>query len=349
MAITNSIKPTTLLKAMTVWPDSMIESDFAAHFETLRAIQREQTARIQLTATLPDYSAVNIVWLNQCGITVDDCVDNECDFTGPNVSSYVQAGTIDQCKMSKTSVPIDAWRNNIYGQEDAEAMNLIRTMQRHVEYIARYAVGVINANLGVNTHTPVGSGWTGQGTTNTTIPASAASETATYGFLQRNAERNLLEDPYILTGEALAHMNWLARTSQGNGEGKGDALRADTFRIYEDAWNIDAVNAPALMFYLIQRGALAFASDAYFPRVNGPNQLGNAEVLDGNYTRFSIPNRFFPALVHDVERMVSCTAGVWAVNYRVKSRYKVFVNPLGCTATQTGLLGFTVDGGGAPA
>lgn len=334
MAITNSVQPQTLVKASTAWPDSMIEADFMPEYGVMTAIKAEDTSRIQMLAPLPDQADASIIWLNQCDLTTDTCVDNVCTFDGPSVSSFVQSLTIDQCVQTEFSEAIDRWRDNIYGLGDAEAINLNKVMKSQLEYVSQYAVGVINANTGTNEHIPFGSTWTG--TDPVTIPA-AAFNTGIYGQLLRNARKNRLDNPYLLTGEALAHMNYLAQTNGGNGEGAGDALRARSMRIYEDLFNIDEVNDPALMFYMINRGALAFASRGYFPRT--------AETLDGNYSRFSIPNRWFPDLIHDVERVVSCTTGTWSVNYRVKARYKVLVNPTGCTAGRTGILSYLVEAG----
>lgn len=334
MAITASVQPQTLLKSSLVWPDSMIEADFMPEYGVMKAIKAEDTSRMQALAPLPDQADVSIIWMNQCDLTVDTCVDNVCTFDGPSVSSFAQAVTIDQCKQTEFSEPLDRWRDNLYGLGDAEAINLNKVMKAQLEAVSQYAVGVINANTGTNEHIPVGSGWTG---TDPVVIPSTGFNTAMYGYLMRNAKKNRLDNPYLLTGEALAQMNYLAMTNGGNGEGSGDRLRASQMRIYEDLFNIDSVNDPDLLLYMINRGALAFASKGYFPR--------NPEVLDGNYTRFSIPNRWFPDLIHDVERVVSCTSGVWSVNYRVKARYKVLVNPTGCTAGRTGILSYQVEQG----
>ncbi len=341
MAITASLQPVTLLKATQVWPDSMVEADFMPEYGVMTAIKKEQTAKVELVANLPDERDGKITWLNQCDLEIEDCVDNVCTFSGPSASSFEQAFTIDQCKQTPFSEPIDRWRGNMFGLADAEAINLNTVMRDQLEYVSKYAVAVINANAGINTNLPLGSGWDGVNTTQMTIPSNLIG-TALYGYLRRNAKRNDLKNPYLLTGEALAQMNFLAETNAGNLDGRGDALRAGLMRIYEDHENIDEVNAPDLLFYMINRGALAFASKGYFPRISSASDIGNAEVLNGNYTRFSLANRWFPDLIHDVEREVSCASGVWSVHHRVKFRYKLFVNPTGCTAGKTGLLSFKV-------
>lgn len=341
MAVTNSTLPHVLARATTLWPSNMTASDFVPMFEVLRAITDNQTAQLT-TVGLADERDVKITWLNNCDLTVDACVDNVCTFAGESASSFVQTLSIDQCIQTEFSETIDTWRENEFGMADALALDLLKAEKAHLESIAQYGVGIINANLGVNEHNNMGA-WTIVGT-DTSVPGADWESTAIYGKLRRNAIKNRLDNPYILTGENLDQLAYMALTSQANGEGKGDANRAGQMRAYFDLFNIDEVNDPAFVTYLINRGALAFASKGYFPRVDDALAPRGPEVLNGNYSRFSIANRFFPALIHDVETETTCASGVWKVNYRLKSRYKIFVNPTGCTATRTGMLKFTNSG-----
>lgn len=343
MAITNSELPFVLLRATQAWPDNMSATDFVPQYETMRAIIENQTADIRQLGVLPDENDVKLTWLNNCDLTVDACADNVCTFSGETASSYVQTLSIDQCRQTEFSESIDVWRGNEFGLTNALSVNLIKTQKAHVEYVSQYAIGVINANLGVNEHNNMG-GWTISGT-DTTIPASEWESTAIFGKLRRNAIKNRLDNPFLLTGENLDQLQYMALTGQANADGKGDATRASQMRAYFDLFNVEAINTTSYQTYMINRGALAFASKGYFPLVNDPLNPRAPEVLDGNYTRFSITNRFLPQLIHDVEVEKSCASGVWKVNYRVKSRYKVFVNPTGCTTTRTGMLSFTNPGG----
>lgn len=341
MAITNSTLPHVLARATSLWPMNMSQSDFTPQFETLRAITENQTAQMQ-TVGLADQQDIRITWLNNCDLTVDACADNVCTFSGETASSYVQTLSIDQCIQTEISEPIDAWRDNEFGMADALAVDLLKAQKAHLESISQYSIGVINANLGVNEHDNMGA-WTISGTS-TQIPGAEWDSTAIFGKLRRNAIKNRLDNPFLLTGENLDQLQYMALTSQANADGKGDAQRASQMKAYFDLFNVEEVNDPNYITYMINKGSLAFASKGYFVRVDDPLQPRAPEVLNGNYSRFSIANRFFPSLIHDVETDVSCSSGVWKVNYRLKSRYKTFVNPTGCTATRTGMLAFTNAG-----
>lgn len=334
MSITAGVLPLVLAKSSTMWPNDMVAADFMPEYQTMVAIKEQQTAQLQ-TVNLPDGVDVKIAWLNQCDLTVDTCNDNVCTFTGPEADASSQTLSIDQCKEVLFSEKIDIWRDNIFGQADAIAANLNKAMKQHLEQVAQYSVGVINANLGVNTYTNGGT-WTVSGTSNT-IPADQWGDTSIFGKLLRAAKKNRLDTPYLLDGENLDQLIYMAKTNAGNAEGKGDALRVGGMPVYTDLFNVDTVNDPTLITYLINRGALAFASKGYFPTT--------PEKLTDTYMRFSIPNRWFPSLIHDVEVNRTCTSGVWQDNYRVKARYKLFVNPTGCTATRTGMIAFTKEAG----
>ena len=131
----------------------------------------------------------------------------------------------------------------------------------------------------------------------------------------------------------------MARTSQANGEGKGDANRIGTMSAYFDLFNVESVNDPDYITYMIDRGVLAFASKGYYD--TRPEEIKG----EAAQTRIKIPNTFFPQLMHDVQITTICDTGHVYEHYKIKTKYDVFVNPLGCTSTQTGILKFKRDTG----
>lgn len=334
MAITNSALPFILERVNGRWPNSRVKVGSMPETATLESIIKEQTADIRAFG-LPDEQQTFITWLLNCGQVPAACVDS-CVITGPSSSTFKQTASIDQCRENSFSEPYDAWRNNEFGMQDAIASQLDRIMKDHLEYVEQYAIGIINSNAGVNA--ALGSaGWTQTGTV-TTVPTIQASNTAIFGHLFRNAKRNRFDDPYLLSGEALAQLEFMATTSAANGEGKGDAARAARFRKYFDYYNIDTVNSPDLDFYMIDHGTLAFGSKGYFPLVGDAANPRGAQEFTYGKLRFSIRNRFVPELIHDVQFMDSCTTGVESSSWNVKTRYKVLAAPIGCTANNTGII-----------
>lgn len=337
MAITAGALPAILERASTRWPGNMSEVDFRPQIETLNAIREQQTAQLQ-TVNLPDGVDVKIVWMTQCDVAVDTYDSTDCTFSGPEADVDSKTLSIDQAKESVFSVPLDAFRDNVFGFADAVSTNLLRTMVVQAEAVASYCVGIIDTNLGVNVYNNQGN-WTVNGT-NTEVAGSEWESTAIMGKLMMAARKNKMDNPFLLSGENLAQLAYMARTSQRNGEGPGDFVRISEMPLYNDILNVDDYNTvggnTTYKTYMINRGALAFASKGYYPTT--------PESLNGNFQRFSVANRFFPGLIHDVETLVDCTSGVWKQHWKVIPRYKLFVNPSGCTATRTGLLGFSNTG-----
>jgi hypothetical protein len=342
MAITNSDLPLILERVGGRWPNSRVQADFTPQTATLESIIKEQTADVRMFG-LPDEQDLYVTWLLNCGQVPAAC-DTDCLHTGPSSSTFRETAKIDQCIQNTFQEPYDAWRSNEFGLKDALASQLQRLMKDHLEYVEQYSVGIINSNAGINSSVsnPL---WTGTGTTVVTIPADQITSTAIFGPLMRNAVRNRFNNPYGLSGEALAQLDYLARTNSGNSEGKGDALRIQAMRMYFDYFNVDEVNDPNLDFYVIDRGTLAFASKGYFPLVGDPNNPRGAEVFSYGKMRFSVRNQWVPQLIHDVEVYDSCTSGVESTTWTVRTRYKTLSAPEGCLADNTGILRFRVGAG----
>ena len=347
MAITASQLPSLLERANSRWPNNRIMAGQMPEIDVLRSILENQTADIR-NFGLPLEQASYITWLLNCGQEVETCA-TDCDFDGASSSTFNQTARIDQCIQNTVSEKYDVWYNNEFGMMDALGAGIMRTMKDHIDYIAQYSVAVINANAGVNIS--VGkSGWTISGN-RTIIPADEAESTLIYGPLMRQAKRNHMVAPYLLSGEALAQLQYAAETNGGNADGKGDALRANQFRKYFDYVNIDEVNDPDYLFYMIDRGTYAFGSKGYWPRVsqgatrvNASNPLGAQQFTTG-LLRFSMPNEWVPQVIHDIEVQDSCVSGAYQANVRITTRYKTLPAPVGCTATDTGTLVYQVEAG----
>lgn len=336
MSITASALPFAITKASTTWPESMLAEDQMPTIEVLNAISAIQTANID--ANLPEERDIKITWLDNCDLA-DEACDRDCTFTGNEADSVDQTLQINNCKEVKFSMRLDPWLKggnvNVFGLADELAVNLNRAMKAAAEGAAQYAVTFLNANLGVNLMTTI-PGFAAS-STDTAVSADNYDTTAVIGKFARTAAKNKFSNPRFIDGGAFYQMLFMATTSQGNSDGKGDALRMGQYPMYMDIHNLPEVNGDSEITYMVNRGAIAFASKGWYSTT--PITLG------GNMTRFQIRNRFFQALVHDVDVHETCTSGVWYAHYRVKHSYELFLNPTGCTETTTGILKFTKQAG----
>ena len=334
MAITASVLPLLLERVGGVWPDNQNNMDLVPNIVTLQAIQENTTSRIDTIISNEKDRDVKVTWVKACPPTPTDCADS-CTFAGEEASTDSKTYALTQCKQTEFKVDIDGWYANEFEATDATARLLLSHFTAHADLAAEYALAVINANLTTNAYTN-GGNWTA-GTT-TDIPSDQWT-TALFGGLQRAAIKNKLEMPYLLSGENLHQEFFMAKTSQGNGEGKGDANRIGTMKAYFDLFNVDDVNDPDYITYMIARGVLAFASKGYYD--TRPEKVEGRDA----HTRVTIPNQFFPQLLHDVQITTSCSGGHTYEHYKIKTKYDVFVNPLGCTSTRTGILKFRKEAG----
>lgn len=334
MAITASVLPLLLERVNGTWPDNQHTADLEADVDVLNAIAENQTSRVDVIISNEKERDVKVTWLKTCPPTPDDCTDS-CTFDGEEANTDSQTYALSKCLETEFKVNIDGWYNNEFEATDAVAQLVVSHMVGHANAAAQYAVGKINTFVGAHQYTNGGE-WTLSNTdTLATIPADKWG-TPMFGGLLRAAKKNHLMNPFLLSGEALDQEYFMATTSQANGEGKGDANRVGKLRTYFDLMNIEDVNDDDanLFVYMIARGALAFASKARYEA--RPTEITGRDA----HTRFMVPNRFFPRLLHDVQRTTQCSGGATYEHWKIKTKFDVFRNPLGCTATQTGLLKF---------
>lgn len=334
MAITASVLPLLLERVNGVWPDNQNKMDVTPNIDVLKAIVEQQTSRIDTIISNEKDRDVKVTWVKACPPTVDECSDS-CTFAGSEAATDSKTYALSKCGQTEFKVDIDGWYANEFEATDAAARLLQAHFTAHANAVAEYAVGVIEANLGTNAYTNMGK-WTA-GTTTTIQDADWT--TALFGALQRAAIKNKMMAPYLLSGENLHQEFFMARTSQANSDGKGDANRIGTLPVYFDLFNIESVNSPDYISYMIDRGVLAFASKGYYD--TRPEKIEGRDAQ----TRITIPNPFFRQLLHDVQITTQCFDGHTYEHYKIKTKYDVFVNPLGCNSTQTGILKFKRDTG----
>lgn len=327
MAITASVLPLLLQRADTAWRDNQTFADYSPNVGVLQAIQAQQTAAVvPLTERAIDQD-VKVVWMNHCDIPVVDCVDS-CTFAGTEASSDSKTYVVSECKESEFKANMDGFNGNEFAMTDSVEKSLLSVFKGHADAAAVYAVGVIEANLGVNVWDQFGT-WTIAGT-NTTIPADQWNMNL-LNRLQMAGVKNKFNNSFLLSGTNLWEEYQLARQNSRNLDGAGNDVRSRLITTYFDEFNIDEVTGDYVT-YLIARGALAFASKTYYST--------NVERVPGRdaHDRFSVSNPFFPSLRHDVQRTTQCSGGDTYEHWKIKTRFDVFTNPLGCTATRTGLL-----------
>jgi len=213
----------------------------------------------------------------------------------------------------------------------AIAKGLLRADKQLVEAYAAYAISVLNANKGVNAMGTASKGVV-SGADTYVLPAYWDAKLMAY--FARAAELNRFTNPILLSGSNLFEESYIIAAMQANAEGKGNAALINALKIYYDLFNIDTVNTPDLVTYMVSQGSIALASRAYNP--DALQVVGAADI----HSRWTKVSEFVPEFKYDLFYLPACSNDMVKHNFKVKLTADLFVNPEGCEANNSGILTF---------
>lgn len=336
MSITGGVFSETVLlnaqiKADLIWKDRIQNEDYVPDIDVLLALKRTQTAKITPIEGKKDLS-VEISWVNACD--VDDQACNPCVYDTTELSTNMEEKELDICREAGFKVNDADFRNNLFDPEDIIAKGYLAADIALSEYLAGLCTPWLNAVDGVNE-----LGTMAQGTVvgNTTQIAPEHWDANLFAYFVQVAQRNHLRNPSLISGNQLFQQAWIADKEYGNADGKGAAAKFGTFNLYNDLVNIDPINTPNYITYLVNRGAFALANKTYY----GP---GISKYMDR--WAWSMPSKFVPGISYDVEYVNECDtytgSGPAAQTHYFKLTFNggMFLNPRGCEADRTGVLSF---------
>lgn len=320
---------TALVKADRMWSDENQRRDFEANIDIWKTIKAEQTADVSILEDGEKDRDVKVYWATMCGETAQDCVDGEddCDLAGNELGSDSKTYELTKCKKWSFSVDEIAFRKNHFSFEDIVAKGFLKADKIISEAVAGTALPRIESFKGVNKVTN-GIGTVNATTTETDIQATDMNERM-FAYLYRVAKLNELSNPFLLSGNNLFEERLITMLSRENAEGKGAAELYKLFRTYFDLFNVDIGTAEKT--YLINRGAIAFASKNYY---------GETPRMYKMQDRYSIASRHMEGHRIDVYYTNRCAGDKIMHDFKFKMKYDYFLNPTGCDADQTGVLAF---------
>jgi hypothetical protein len=237
------------------------------------------------------------------------------------------------CREASFYVNDSTFRNNFHYAEEATAKGFVAADKAITEYLAVQAVNWLNAAKGTNAVT-VGKGVV-SGTD--TYVAAAYWNASLMAYFARVAAGNKLVNPVLISGNQLYEQVWLAAMEKAQSGAEGNILKFGAFKTYFDLFNIDAVNDPDLITYMVNRGAFALAHRTrWTPQV----------VTYQDRKVWSMPSKFLPGINLDVEYKNECDTGATTfpagqVHYfKLSFNGGMFRNPIGCEEGRTGVLTF---------
>lgn len=318
------------VKADELMFDSRISLQFQPQIEIIKAIQAVQTANVtnkfmqlkQSNGGSKRYD-VEVEWENACDIVAQECT--ECTIEGEKLSTNLEHYSLDFCKEVPFSVDESDYVDNDFDFVTSFAKGFLRADKQLAEALAAYAVSVLNSNKGVNVF---GSG-PGVPSGSDTYIAPSFWGPGLMAYLMQVKTMNQFVNPILASG-ANFYQDYFIVNGQSNNV---NAPLYGTFPIYFDMFNIDTVNFPALITYMISQGSLALGNRTYNPSSVEDN--GGA-----NWKRWTIPSKLVPGISYDGFYMQSCSHDMIKHDFKYKLTADILVNPVGCSATNTGILTF---------
>ncbi len=320
-----------LIRSDQMWTNDLLKADFEGNVDIVTALRKEQNANVSILADQEKDRDVTVHWVNMCGESAEDQDGDDCDLAGNELGSDDKTYALGFAKQWKFSVDEMSFRTNNYNAQEVIAKGLLKGDKILSEAVAASALARVESFKGDNAVTD-GLGTWDAVDTEQDIPA-ANWDSALFAHLYRVALQNQYSSPFLLSGSNLFEDWIVTQASMGNANGKGDANLFKMIRTYFDLLNIDSANSPKYKTYMINRGAIAFASKNYYGAkptfYAGPGQ-----------TRYSVESKNLPGVRFDVHYTNRCSGSTIMHDFQMKLKYDFFGNPTGCDETRTGVIAF---------
>lgn len=319
---------TILIDSDKAWLDNATKKDYISYSETLKAIQAEQTATFPELEKADKDEKVKIYWAADCSSNLADCTD-DCVVGGPIPEAQCKEYELDLCKTTGFTVPEKLFRKSNLTREQVVAVSMMKAMKKLDEYLSQTAVAKIDSFAGVNAFAGIG---TVVGLETYIAPAFWTADLM--GYFSQVGVMNKFTNPFLINGTNLWQANWQAQYNNLNQDQKDAMAKFGSIRSYWDPFNVDLVNSPDKVTYLIDKGAVAFVSKAYYP-LNAP-----VEYMGAGQIRYSVESKNLAGVFYDVVYTNRCVGNEIFHDFSLYIHAGIFQNPLGCTATNTGVLKF---------
>lgn len=308
------------------WVDNSINKDYVAHVDAALAIRENQTARLGELQGQKDRT-LDLIWVKDCVDRLGDCAD-DCVVGGDELEATSQSYTMDLCKTAGFNVKEKEFRSLILEREEVVAKGILSTMKQLDEWLTQQAISHLNTFAGINQYED------GVFTGAEFNEANAAFWNADlFGEFNIISQLNQFKTPFLLSGTNLYKEYWNAQMNNGNANDKDQLMKFGTMPMYFDLWNMNTVNTPDKVTYMIDRGAVALVTKAYNPV--------NPMVYTGaGLTKYKVASKNIPGVEYDVIYTNDCASNEITHKWSFYINGLCALNPLGCDSDNTGVLKF---------
>lgn len=310
-----------------IWADNTINVDYISYAEALRVIKERQTADLSALENAEKDEKIKVYFPVDCNTSIEDC-DDDCDRSGPELEARCKEYELDLCKQAKFTVKEKMFRKSNLSREEVVARGLAKRLKELDEYLAQSTVAALNSFAGTNFFP--GEGTVGGDGTTYLEPSMWTPDLT--GYFIQVMMMNKLSGAYMLHGNNLWRHQWTASMNNLNQDQKDQLAKMNAIQQYWDPFNVDSVNTPDKVSYMITPGAMAFASKAYYPQ--------NSPIEYHDDTRWSIQSKALPGVWYDVIYTNRCVNNDIIHYFALQVHAGIFQNPFGCEQGRTGILKF---------
>jgi hypothetical protein len=332
MAFTVSL-PELYRSIDVAWDDAIQKTQFIAKARAAQILLQNQTAKIdgsdliQGAGSRAKVRTVRVHWLDACSVTTgaetDECLAATVELTD-NKEDYALTGTRESS--FKTSWKVH--RVVPHEMNETIATGILKASKELDEYLSAQYFAFLAANNGTHEYSPA-IGSLGAGDV-WEIPAVDLTVDIMPEMIL-SAEFARFNNAYMLHGLNLFTTRFKAGQYAANGEGKGENNLFDVLPMFWDPVGASAASA-ADSSWLVNASSVALATGNFYDMT--PVDFG------GQHRMFKIASRNLPGVFYDVHEMETCTSDDMVVSYKLNTNFEFLLNPLGCTATRTGILEF---------
>jgi len=316
-----------MIKAEALGLDEKTKLQYKPNIEVLKALQTIQTAKLQPLEDSEKDREMSVYWINTFGI-VDEADLEDCEFGTNKASTNKKDYALDIKRKSDFKVSESDLISNIVDWQEIVAKAFLRADKQLAEYLALQAVANLNAFAGPN---ELGTNGKGVVSGNETYIAPAYWDAKLMSYFERVAIANDFVNPILISGQNLYEPFRNAQFDAGNADGKGDANRFGSMKVYFDLRNIDSVNENQVT-YMVDMGSIAMAWKTYY----------NSFISYKDEDRYKMMSNAFTSLAYDVHYKNNCGTNERVDHlFKLKMRAGIFNNPAGgSTEENTGVLKF---------
>jgi len=332
MSITaGNFTPSALMEinafATQVFSDDVRRADVTPESEAARVILSLQTAKFEMLKDPEKDREIKLYWSQNCELSVDDDTD-QCIVAGSEAGSDSKTYGITNRKKVEFKVKREEFRTNMLDRQMVVARQFAEALKAMDEHIAQFVPAWLEDNLGTNVYYS-DRGFTLSGGY-TIIPAASWTPDLMSYFVQVQ-RKNRLGAAFMLSGDLMWNATWKAMMEQANADGKGAANKMGSFQIFHDHFNVDSVIGAKAMF-IVNPSSVALVSKSRYSAVPITDPMIQQ-------TRYKISSPSLPGVEYDVIYTAECSGDDIIDKWKIVSRYDMFLNPTGCTAGRTGILG----------